>query len=246
MRYAVIGSRYYYAHTLAGSLRPPENMTDYRLGDYAEASYFGPMQGPSGVWSTVNTSSSGYGRWGYGSGAPLALFDSEAHEPSTPMLVGKPSDSISLAAKQWLREPLGFELLLSGGYPSSQMPDVSPIALWKPIAPPGYSAIGTVISPGMVQPTRSTVRVLANECVGMCPAKQLWCATSAAGGRCAPTDGQNGGWSTAAYMAMPADKDGHEATKMVPMNLLWLVTNRTEIVNEVPCVRADCLASGHY
>jgi hypothetical protein len=187
----------------------------------------------------VNTSSSGYGRWRYGSGAPLALFDADARKPSTWMQVS------GTKRFEALREPLGFELLLSGGSGSSQMPFVSPIALWRPIAPPGYSAIGTIISPGeTVLPKTSTVRVLANECIGMCPAKQIWCAASAAGGQCAPTGGQIGGWTTAAYMAMPADEGGHAATRMVAMNLLWVVTNRTDIVNEVPCVRADCLASG--
>ena len=186
----------------------------------------------------MNTSSSGYGRWRYGRGAPLALFDTDTRKPSTTMQVS--------GTKRWLREPLGFKLLLSGGSGSSQMPSVSPIALWRPIAPPGYSAIGTVISPGeTVLPKRSTVRVLANECIGMCPAKQIWCAASAVGGRCAPTDGRSGGWNTAAYVATTAGEDGHGApTRMVAMNLLWLVTNKTDIVNEVPCVRAHCLASG--
>lgn len=88
------------------------------------------------------------------------------------------------------------------------------------------------------------VRVLANECVGMCPATQLWCAASAAGGRCAPADGKTGKWSTAAYMALATEDAGHGVTRTVAMNLLWVVANRTDIVHEVPCVRADCLVFG--
>jgi hypothetical protein len=33
---------YYFAHTLPGRTRPPRAMHDYRMGDYAENTYFGP------------------------------------------------------------------------------------------------------------------------------------------------------------------------------------------------------------
>eukprot|EP00662_Eupelagonemidae_sp_cell21_P026416 gene26416-21501_t len=43
-------------------------MGDYRLGDYAETSYFGPVQGPDGVWASSSV------RWVYGAGGPAALW----------------------------------------------------------------------------------------------------------------------------------------------------------------------------
>jgi hypothetical protein len=152
-------------------MRPPKEMADYRLGDYAESTYFGPKQGPEGVWNGVNTTAAGFGRWSYGSGAPLALFD--------PAGGG--------AESKWLTQPVGFELLLAGGFSSSLLPAASPLAIWKPVAPPGFTAVGVIISPGPShQPKLAAVRVLANECVAMCAAKQLWCDAKAPAGECAP------------------------------------------------------------
>ena len=211
---------YYFAHTLPTNARPPKLMPDYRMGDYAENTYFGPRQGPSGVWNGVNTSSTGFGRWTYGSGAPRALID-------------------PAGGTRWLSQPIGFELLLTG--PSSLLPSVSPLAVWKPIAPPGFTALGVIISPGQShRPGLSSVRVLANECVAMCTAKQIWCDAKAPAGVCAPMDGIAGGWSTAAYMAIA---DAAAASAVRPMNVLWMAANRTDVVQTVPCVRSSCVAS---
>eukprot|EP01052_Picozoa_sp_SAG31_P020564 SAG31_NODE_1553_length_7905_cov_3.137330_1_plen_455_part_00 len=208
-----------FAHTQSGPTRPPQVMPDYRMADYAENSYFGPRQGPAGVWNGVNTSSSGVGRWAYGRGAPTALYD---HNTSS----------------QWLAQPVGYELMLAG--PSAALPHVSPVAVWRPIAPPGFTALGAVITASARRrPKRSAVRVLANECVAMCAARQLWCDAKAPAGRCSPVDGKSGGWSTAGYMAMASLLD--EGATAVPMNLLWMATNRTDIVTEVPCVRSSCV-----
>lgn len=230
---------YYFAHTLPSKLRPPKAMADYRLGDYAESSYFGPRQGHDGVWDGVITSSDGLGLWRPGSGAPLALIDRPKDDSSN-------TDDALTAESRWLAQPIGFELLLSGGWPSDPLPSVSPIAVWKPIAPKGFTAVGAVISPGASQPPRrSAVRVVANECVATCPATQLWCNAVSPNGRCAPANGKSGGWNIAVYVANTAKADSLRsnissvATR--PMNLLWMTVNQTDIQTTVPCVLADCL-----
>ena len=84
--------------------------------------------------------------------------------------------------------------------------------------------------------------MLADECVAMCPATQIWCDAKAPGGQCAPVDGVRGGWRNAAYVAAAGADDA--TASAVPMNILWMATNRTDIVPVVPCVRAECVASG--
>eukprot|EP01051_Picozoa_sp_SAG22_P003740 SAG22_NODE_186_length_15907_cov_45.496774_7_plen_1025_part_00 len=233
---------YYFMHTAAGATRPPKAMPDYRMADYAENSYFGPRQGPGGVWNGINTSSTGFGRWAYGSGGPRALYDGrKSHQRG-----GGGGEEGTSTSPDWLVQPLGYELLLAG--PSAAWPSVSPVAVWRPIAPPGFTALGAVITAGAGRrPKLSAVRVLADACVAMCVATQIWCDARAPAGRCGPVDGKRGGWSTAAYVASAGVGGGLGETAgsvsaAVPMNLLWVAANRTDIVTAVPCVRASCLA----
>jgi|EP01047_Picozoa_sp_COSAG01_P004128 hypothetical protein len=166
---------FYFAHTLPTGSTPPASMPEYRLGDYGESSYFGPAQGPNGVWNGVETNASGFGRWAYGSGAPRALIEPASAGASAP-------------SSRFLAQPIGFELLLHGG-PATRggLPFVSPVAIWKPIAPPGFTALGAIISPGPShRPKLSACRVLADECVAMCTAKQIWCDAKTPRGHCAP------------------------------------------------------------
>lgn len=200
-------------------MRPPKAMPDYRMGDYAENTYFGPQQGPNGVWNGVNATAAGLVRWMYGKGAPQALYD-------------------ATGSSKWLAKPIGFELLMAG--PSPSLPFSSPVGVWKPVAPNGFSALGVVITPGAtVAPKLSSVRVVADECVAACAAKQIWCDAKPPHGRCAPADGRSGGWRTAAYVG-----HGEPAPGTLPMNLVWITTNQTRILQTMPCVQTACLASG--
>ena len=201
------------------------------MGDYAESTYFGPLQGPAGVWSGVNHTASGFGFWIPGAGAPLALIDPAAKGGSS----------------RWLAKPTSFTLIMAAG-PGTALPLTSPLRVWRPVAPVGYSCLGSVITAGVAPPSVDAVRVLHNECVAECPARQLWCNAQLPNGSCATfnpavaaTRGALNGWSLAAYTS---GTDGHGSASnrsgVLPTNLLWMERGG-KLRQTVPCVKTACM-----
>lgn len=219
---------YYFAHTADTQTKPPVGMK-YRLGDYAESTYFGPLQGSDGVWTgVVNYTSAGFGRWAPGIGAPLAVFDPAARTETQ---------------SKWLAKPAGFELLVTGGPGSDKLNATSAMAIWRPIAPHGYTALGSIVSTGAsVKPQLADVRVLHSDCVAECPARLLWCDAQLPQGRCAHGTDPGTGWSTAVYTS---GSNGHPrmavANDSVATNLFIVVPNSSEVLWMVPCIKASCL-----
>ena len=211
----------YWQHTVDSARRPPLSMPDYRMGDYAETSYFGPIQGVGGVWTgVVNFSAAGFGKWNSAGGAPLALYD-----PGVTTGGGK----------EWLAEPRRFELLLSGPN-TAALPDTSPIAVWRPIPPEGYTALGAVITTGQDHmPPTSSVRVLKDECVAQCPARLLWCDAKQPDNHC----GAGGQWSMAVYSSSGASSA--LSSGAIATNLLFVATNSSSPLQTVPCINAACV-----
>jgi hypothetical protein len=253
----------YFNHTMPTPTLPPPYMR-YRMGDYAEASYFGPRQGVDGVWTgVVNYSVTGkgrgmFGRWTPGTGAPLAVVpalssDKRSSERGTVLLA----------------KPLSYELLMVGGAaagPGSDLRDTSSVAIWRPVPPAGFTALGHIITPSPSDvPRIDDVRVLRNDCVATCPARQLWCNARLPNGTCArfnpaaagdedqsdqgKYDGEDGtvaGWNVAAYISgaqvgsfRPLAPTA--ASGAVPVNLLFVETNSSKLRRTVPCIRARCL-----
>ena len=221
----------YFAHTEATPTRPPVGMA-YRMGDYAESQYFGPIQGVDGVWTgVVNYSSAvGFGRWSPGTGAPRAVFDPAG------------------VASKLLATPVGYELLMSGG-PGSALNETSPMAVWRPVPPAGYTALGSVVTPSAsTKPRLEDLRVLRNDCVAQCPAFMLWCNVKMPG-QCpmfnpampaATTGGAD--WSTAVYTSgADGTQTWHAPQGATATNLLFVEAGSSNVLQSVPCLRTACL-----
>ena len=121
-----------------------------------------------------------------------------------PCLIRPVFDPAGVASKL-LATPVGYELLMSGG-PGSALNETSPMAVWWPAPPAGYTALGSVVTPSAsTKPRLEDLRVLRNDCVAQCPAFMLWCNVKMPG-QCpmfnpampaATTGGAD--WSTAVY-----------------------------------------------
>ena len=113
--------------------------------------------------------------------------------------------------------------------------------------------MGSVITAGVAPPRVDAVRVLHNECVAECPARQLWCNAQLPNGSCATFNpaiagattrgalNAADGWSLAAYTS---GTDGHGRASIrsgvLPTNLLWMERGG-KLRQTVPCVKTACM-----